>query len=247
MPTPFTHLVYAQRLLSDPAVPADQRALLNAQRGAYLLGSVVADAHALAGLKREDTHFYTFEQPIVEHPWRVMMAQYPALMSVRDPAQRAFLAGYVMHLSMDEIWSLQMTGPEFAEREWATRIQRFLMLHILLIYLDERDLTVLDPRLNDALGDVQPHHWLPFLSDSVLREWDNLVYRQIIPGGGSETLEIYGIRLKRTPEELRAILNSPERMQDELWVNVSPELTMQVEANMTDHSRTQMITYLSET
>jgi hypothetical protein len=36
-------------------------------------------------------------------------------------------------------------------------------------------------------------------------------------------------------------------MQDELWVNVSPELTMQVEANMTDHSRTQMITYLSET
>lgn len=247
MPTPFTHLLYAQRLLSDPAVPPDQRALLNAQRGAYLLGSIVADAHALAGLKREDSHFYTFEQPIVEHPWRVMMTRYPELIDARDPAQHAFLAGYVMHLSMDEIWSLQMTGPEFAEREWATRIQRFLMLHILLIYLDERDLMLLDPRLNDALGDVQPHHWLPFLSDPVVSEWDNLIYRQIVPGGGSETLAVYGTRLKRTRGELRAILDSPQQMHDDLWANVTPELTAQVEANMAAHSRTQMLAYLSET
>ena len=151
MPTPFTHLHYAQRLLSDPAVPAAQRALLNTQRGAYLLGSVSADAQMLAGLKRDDTHFYSFDVPMEDHPWRVMTKRYPELLAVRDPAQRAFVAGYVMHLSMDEIWSLQMTGPEFAEREWASRIQRFLMLHILLISLDERDLKLLDPRLNESL------------------------------------------------------------------------------------------------
>jgi len=247
MSTPFTHLLYAQRLLSDPAVPAEQRALLNAQRGAYLLGSIAADAQGLAGLKRDDTHFYSFEVPMEDHPWRVMMARYPELLGVTDPAQRAFLAGYVMHLSMDEIWSLQMTGPEFAEREWASRIQRFLMLHILLITIDERDLKLLDPRLNNALRDVQPHCWLPFLSDSVLSEWGNIIYKQIIPGGVSETLSVYGARLRKTPEELRSILDSPERMHDDLWANVTPELTARVEGNMTDHSRTQMLAYLNET
>ncbi|MBI1258670.1 MAG: hypothetical protein GC204_14475 [Chloroflexi bacterium] len=247
MPTPFTHLHYAQRLLTDPAVPVEQRALLNDQRGAYLLGSVSADAQALAGLKRDDTHFYSFEVPMEDHPWRVMVTRYPELLAVRDPARRAFVAGYVMHLSMDEIWSLQMTGPEFAEREWATRLQRFLMLHILLITLDERDLKLLDPRLNEALCDAHPRNWLPFLSDHVLSEWDSLIYKQIVPGGESETLAVYGARLQKTPEELRAILDSPERMQNELWANVTHELTAQVEANMAEHARTQMITYLSET
>src|SRR3990172_4091204 len=111
MPTPFTHLLTAQRLLTDPAVPEEQRALLNARRSAYLLGSVVADAQVLCGLKREETHFYSFEREMEDHPWRIMLARYPVLQSAHDPAWRAFLAGYVMHLSMDEIWSLEMTGP----------------------------------------------------------------------------------------------------------------------------------------
>ncbi len=247
MPTPFTHLLYAQRLLTDPAVPADQRALLNGHRAAYLLGSVAADAHALAGLKREDSHFYAFDRPMEDHAWRVMLAQYPALASVRDPDHRAFLAGYVTHLSMDEIWSLQMTGPEFADRNWAPRQQRFLMLHILLIYMDERDLALFDPGMSATLGSAQPRDWLPFLSDHVLREWDDLIDRQLSPGGESETLEIYGERLSKTPDDLRAILNSPERMRDELWANVTPKTLTCVETEMTDHARAQMITYLRET
>jgi hypothetical protein len=246
MPTPFTHLVYAQRLLSDPAVPDDDRRLLNANRGAYLLGNVVADAHALAGLKREDSHFYSFDQPMEDHPWRVMMARYPSLRDADADDWRAFLAGYVMHLSMDEIWSLDMTGPEFAGREWATQRQRFLMLHILLITLDERDLTRLDAGLNECLRDVPLHHWLPFLSDDVLRQWDTLIYRQIIPGGASETLSVYGVRVGKTPEQLRAILDSPEQMERHLWANVTRAKTAQVEAHMLTHARSQMVTYLDE-
>ena len=81
----------------------------------------------------------------------------------------------------------------------------------------------------------------------MLSEWGNLIYQQIIPGGVSETLAVYGARLQKTPEELRAILDSPQQMHDDLWVNVTPELTAQVEANMLDHARAQMITYLDET
>ncbi len=118
MPTPFSHLLTAQHLLADLAVPAQERALLNAHVGAFLLGAVVADAQGLAGLTREQTHFYNFERPITGRAWRVMLAQHPALKSAKDdPAWRAFLAGYVMHISMDEIWSMEMVGPHFAQRE----------------------------------------------------------------------------------------------------------------------------------
>ena len=231
-------------LLADPVVPAAGRALLKAHRGAYLLGSVVADAHGLAGLQRDDTHFYNFDKPMEDHPWRVMLARYPILRTARDPDWRAFLAGYVLHLSMDEIWSLEMTGPEFAEREWAARVQRFLMLHILLIHMDERDLALLDPTLSDDLCQAHPRAWLPFLDDRVLNEWSSFMYRQLT--GTSETLAVYGERLKQTPEALRSILDLPERMHDDLWAKVTPETTARVEAHMRDHARAQMITYLSE-
>ncbi|MEP7292854.1 MAG: zinc dependent phospholipase C family protein [Chloroflexota bacterium] len=246
MPTPFTHLRIAQQLLSDPAIPAQHRKLLNAQRGAYLLGSVVADASVLAGLKRDETHFYSFDKPMEDHPWRVMLAKYPALQAASGNEWRAFLAGYVMHLSMDEIWSLHMTGPEFADGTWAPRPQRFVMLHILLIYMDERDKALLDPPLNEALRDAAPHCWLPFMSDEVLREWGSLIYGQVIPGGVSETLEIYGARIGKTPDELRAILDSPERMQADLWTHVTPETVARVEAQMLVHAREQMVMCLGE-
>lgn len=245
MPTPFTHLLAAERLLTDPAVPADQRALLNAQRPAYLLGSVVADASVLAGLRRDETHFYSYDKPMEDHPWRVMLARYPELQAAQeDDAWRAFLAGYVMHLSMDEIWSLHMTGPQFAEREWAPRAQRFVMLHVLLIYMDERDQALLDPVYSEDLHRAAPNNWLPFLSDAVLREWDDLIYGQIIPGGASETMAIYGARINKTAEELRAILDSLERMQAELWDNVTRETMAEAEALMYRHAREQMVTYL---
>ena len=245
MPTPFTHLLYAQRLLSDPAVPAPDRALLDAHRPAYLLGSIVADAHGLAGLRRDQTHFYAFDRPMEDHPWRVMVKDYPSLACVDDLDQRAFLAAYVMHISMDEIWSLHMVGPEFVGREWAVQMQRFLMLHILLISMDERDQAQLDPDMSRELHEAQPNHWLPFLDDRFILEWDELIDRQIMPGGVSETLEVYGQRLKQTPEALRAILDSPERMENELWANVTHETLARVEGQMLDHGRAQMLAYLS--
>ncbi len=246
MPTPFTHLLTAQRLLADPLVPAAQRALLTAQVGAFLLGGVVADAQGLAGISREQTHFYNYEHPISDPAWRTMLARYPALRGVRDPGRRAFLAGYVMHISMDEIWSLEMTGPQFARGEWAEHRQRFLMLHILLIYMDERDRARLDEGLSAALSAAEPDDWLPFLSDTVIRQWRDVIAPQIQPGGVSETLDIYGARLGKSADDLRAILDSPERMQAELWANVPPSVVAAVEDHMTEYARDQMVAYLGE-
>jgi hypothetical protein len=246
MPTPFTHLAFAQRLREDSRIQPSLRALVEAEWGAFLLGSVVADGHTLAGLKREDTHFYAYDRPMKQHPWLEMLTCHPSLVLPQSRAHQAFITGCVGHLSMDEVWSVDMLRPHFVEREWAPRPLRWLMLHILLIYMDERDLAQLPSGMADDLHAVQPHDWLPFLSDESIAGWGDVIYRQIKLGGVSETLDIFGGRINQTPEQLRAILDSPERMQRDLWEHISPALLTEIEDKMYSHAVGQMEAYLGE-
>jgi hypothetical protein len=246
MPTPFTHLEAAQRLLDDDVIPPAVRDGLAAERPAFLLGNIAADARTESGLKREDTHFYSYDKGIGDHPWRVMMSRYPGLATTHSPAQRAFLAGYAAHLSMDEWWSLHMLGPHFAGREWAPRPTRFLMLHVLLIYMDERDCCHLLPWQHDSLCAAQPDDWTPFMSDAILRDWRDFIAGQIEPGGVSQTLAVFGGRINVQPHDLRAILDSPERMQTDLWQHITPALLGEIEAGMYCHARDQLLTYWNE-
>jgi hypothetical protein len=247
MPTPFTHLVIAQRLLRDESVPQRYRDLLNAERSAFLLGNVAADARVGAGVPREVTHFYAYGDEIKQHPWRLMVDAYPTLMQPQDAAHRTFVAGYVAHLSVDEIWSKHMSGPNFAQREWADRPFRFYMLHIILIYMDERDLSDIEPWQAETLCTALPDGWLPFAANNDLCSWQTFIYNQIKDGGQSLTLQIFGERINKTPAEMRAFLDSPVQMQAGLWDHVPRDLLAEVETRMYRHARQQMINYLDET
>lgn len=246
MPTPFTHLEIAQRLLCDEEVPSAAHTLLNAERAAFLLGSIAADARVGSGAPREHTHFYVYGQAIKTHPWREMVTRNPALLLPHDRAHQAFVAGYVAHLSVDETWSKEMTEPHFVRREWGDRAFRFYMLHIILIYMDERDLARLENWQPGSLNEARPQAWLPFMSDDDLRRWQALIFDQIKPDGSSRTLEIFGGRIGKSPEELRAFLDSQEQMTAGLWDHIPIPLLQTVEAAMYVHARTQMLRYLEE-
>ena len=246
MPTPFTHLETAQRLLQDAEIPPVIREALAAESGAFLLGNIAADARTESGLRREDTHFYSYDKDITDHPWRVMMRRNTTLETPHSPAQRVFLAGYIAHLSIDEWWSLHMLGPHFAGREWGSRQFRFLMLHALLIYMDERDYASLEPWQHETLCSASPDQWLPFMNDRILSDWRDFIADQLPPAGDSQTLEVLGARINKTPAELRAILDSPERMEADLWQNIKPGLLAEVEAGMYHHARREMLTFWNE-
>jgi hypothetical protein len=246
MPTPFTHLETAQRLLEDALLPAELRDDLKQERGAFLFGSVAPDARA-NGMSREDTHFYAYTTPMLLPPWRKMLAEFPVLNIPRSPAHRAFLAGYAAHLAVDAVWTLDMLGPHFAQAEWGeSRPFRFLMLHILLIHMDERDEAVLQPWQSAALNSAQPESWLPFLPDPVLVEWRDLIHDQIKDGGASQTLAVFGGRIGKTPDDLRAILDSPEQMQSGLWDNIPLETLAAIEARMYAAGRDELAHYWQE-
>lgn len=246
MPTPFSHLVTAQRLLQDDASPELLRNFSEQERGAFLLGNIAADARVGSGAPRSTTHFYDYAEGIHEMPWRVMVTQNPDLLTPQDSQHRAFVAGYVAHLSMDEIWSRQMVGPHFAEREWGDRPFRFYMLHIILCYMDERDLDLLAPWQWYTLQTAEPFKWVQFMSDDDLRAWQKLIYEQIKPGGESKTLEIFGGRIGKEAQEMRDFLDSPQQMQAGLWDNITKSVLAEVEANMYTHALAQMQVYLSE-
>jgi hypothetical protein len=247
VPTPFTHLASAQRLLVDDKLPAAVRAAIERDLPAFLLGNIAADARIAGGVAREATHFFAYDRPIVQHPWRVMLAQHPSLSSPHSSAQRAFLAGYVAHLSLDELWSLEMVRPRFGNGTWGDRHQRFLMLHVILIYMDMRDYAMLENWQRKTLCMAAPNGWTPFLSDPALADWRDFIGGQLAPEGSSQTLQVFGERINVSPETLGSILADPQRIQQELWDHVPYRFLLGVESHMYDHARTQLSAFYAET
>lgn len=244
MPTPFSHLAVAQRLLKDEQIPQSDRDLFRANLGAFLLGNIAADARVGASIPRERTHFYAYGQAMVDHPYKVMLKEHPYLLQPANAHQQAFAAGYIAHLSMDEIWSQQMVGPYFFARDWGSRGFRFLMLHIILIYMDERDERCLEAWQAEGLISAHPTQWVQFLADDDLRDWRDTIYNQIKPGGQSKTLEIFGQRIMKTPDDLRAVLDSEELMQSGLWNNVPRQVLADIEDAMYRWSRQTLSDYM---
>lgn len=246
MPTPFTHLVVAARLLEDARVPADVRAALADECGAFLLGSIAADARVSSGLLRENTHFYAYDRPITEHPWRVMLAQYPALWQPKTLAQRVFVAAYVAHLALDELWSVQVVRPYFGDANWAGSSERFFLLNALLVKMDMRDYRQLPDWQRAALLGVAPRAWVPFMSDADLAGWRDFVGTQLPPDGHSQTLAVIGERVGRTPADLQALIDSDEAMAL-LWQNLPKEVVAQAEQSMAERARRDLLAYWAET
>jgi hypothetical protein len=244
MPTPFMHLKVAQDLLRDSQVPPPLRDLLNAHRGAFLLGSIAADARISSGIKRDHTHFYRYDEELQDHPWRTMLECYPSLWNPPDLAQRVFVAAYVAHLAMDELWMIDMLRPQFWSADWGTRESRFFTLHILLSAVDARDYDLIEDWQAQTLLAAQPCDWLPFISDTDLHGWRDFIGTQLIEG--SETLDVLSARVKSSPEDFRAVLESRERMQADLWAQVPQATLAQVEAAMYVFAREQMLVYLAE-
>ena len=164
MPTPFTHLRIAQRLLADDCLSPVPRALIQRQLPAFQLGSIVADARVANGMRREETHFYAYGKPIREIPWRRMLRQHSQLRAARDEAHFAFIAGYVAHLAADEAWALKMVRPRFWEREWqgAERRDKFFALHLILTVMDERDEPLLQAWQAESLASCAPKRLAAF-------------------------------------------------------------------------------------
>ncbi len=221
MPTPFYHLSIASELLKRPELTAQARQIIEPQYCPFAFGNTAPDVQVVSGQSREATHF--FDLPIRQGDlpaWEAMLQAYPQLTDISHlpAAQTAFLAGYLCHLQADWLWVKQIFAPIFGpDAGWGTFRNRLYLHNVLRSYMDLQVLQHLPEQFGFCLDEVKPDHWLPIVQDQYLVEWSEIVYRQLQPGETAQTVEVFAQRQGIPPEEYYRILQSEERMDEEVF------------------------------
>lgn len=216
MPTPFMHLHIAEMIREQAGENGRFASILSASWPAFYLGSVAPDCQEIAGISREATHFYGVPPQPDNQAYPRMLATYPQLAdgTALPPAQAMFVAAYSVHLMYDLIWFREVLVPYFVNaKRWAAAFEERLMVHhVVLTYLDKLAYESLPETAVSTLSSAQPDHWLPFVSDEVLCQWQNLLVAQLEPAGELSTINVYADRLGITPAAFATNLNSPNWM-----------------------------------
>lgn len=218
MPTPFMHLASAQEILADDPPsgmsPARVSRLLNEQRGAFLLGQTGPDVQTVSGQARDETHFYAIPRTSRRPAYQALFAAHPRLARVDElpPPQVAFIAGYIAHLTLDEIWLEDVFLRYFAgDRE--TWRERAFAHNVLRTWMDAQARRRLDQAVTAALRSAEPDDWLPFVADVHIRRWRDWLIEQLTPGHHAQTAEVFAQRMGVSAAEIEAVLRAPEQME----------------------------------
>lgn len=220
MPTPFYHLSLALDLRLDPAFPP----LLREEWSSFCFGNVAPDAQTITGQTRESTHFFNVPMTDPTPAWHVMFAHYPNLSdpNILTPAHAAFIAGYLCHLALDQLWIVHIFDPIFGETaNWANFRERLFLHNVLRIHLDQLDVPKLLNEMGLTLKDAQPQAWLPFLADQALCQWRDFVADQLVEGALSQTVEVFAARMRLPRSDFESLLQSPTDMDARIFSRLS--------------------------
>jgi len=225
MPTPFVHLLIAHDLLASPSLTPEVRQALAAEQPAFLFGNVAPDAQTVSGQRREATHF--FPVPLKDAPPapQRLFESHPALARPEQlpPAQAVFLAGYLAHLTFDQLWIAKIFEPIFGEQQtWGTFPERLYLHNALRAHWDARDLSQLPGSTTAGLRAAAPERWLPFLADDHLRAWRDFLADQL-NSGAARTVEVFAQRMKADPQAFAALLDSPEEKRRRVFTRLPLE------------------------
>ena len=199
--------------------------VLEEERGNLYLGSTAPDIRVITRWERRRTHFFDLANFDEQSGVGGLFQAYPRL---REPGELsaatvAFVAGYVTHLVMDELWINTIYRPFFGERsplggniranimdramqfslDRQKRIDRDLMAHIL------NEVARADLALEVDLVDAETlRRWQEVILDVVNHppDWDRFRYI------ASRHLREAGIE---TPEQFREFVRSLPDLADE--------------------------------
>jgi len=113
MPPLGLHMTIARDLAAELRSP-----VVDAERGAFYLGSTTPDIRVLTRCDRADTHFFDLHDFGDQDGVHRLLEREPALRdaSSLDAQTAAFVAGYISHLVLDEDYICQIYRPLFGER-----------------------------------------------------------------------------------------------------------------------------------
>ena len=216
------HLALAEEILGGNALSPAVRRLLTQQRGPFLLGHTVPDVQTISRQGREETHFYTIPRTTDCPAYETFFDAHPRLSHPETllPAQAAFIAGYVAHLLLDELWLDDIFLRYFMGQEWASLHERLFLHNVLRTWMDRRDQQRLDGSVAAALREVELHGWLPFVGDEHLRVWRDWLAEQLDPAHSVETAQVFARRMGVAVSEVEEVLRSPQQMEERIFRHI---------------------------
>ncbi len=151
--------------------------------GSCFLGSTTPDIRAMTRWGREHTHFAPLSLESVGDGTRGMFERYPELAdpASNNPATRAFVLGYVSHLTADELWITSMYRPHFSKDSTLADSDEEAQMWDRAVQLDmdrqvQQDLDGFS-QASQAICDSEQGVEIGFLSPEVLAEWREWVAR----------------------------------------------------------------------
>ena len=179
-----------------------------------MLGHTAPDVKTVSGHKREESHFYTIPRTSDRPAYLILFDTHPALAraDALSPARAAFVAGYVAHLLLDELW-LDDVFQRYFLQDWGPLKERLFLHNVLRTWVDLRDQARLNGTAAQTLQQAHPHDWLPFVDDEHLRRWRDWLVAQLDTGHRMETAKVLADRMGVPAAEVEAIVQSPERME----------------------------------
>jgi len=171
MPSLGSHLLRAYRVAERLGLPE-----IEADRGAFLLGSTAPDIRVLTRRDREETHFFTLSELSAQDSVERMFRENPglAMPSGLEAATTAFMAGYLTHLVLDETFIGEIYRPHFGALSEIDADPKSNVLDRALQYeLDRRDreATAEMEAIRSDLVAAAPVTGIPFIEDQYLVEW----------------------------------------------------------------------------
>ena len=206
---------------------------LEADLGAYYLGSTAPDLRILTRWERERTHFFDLHKFDEQSGTEGLFETYPELAQPGrlNASTVAFLAGYMSHLVMDEAWIVDVYRPFFGERSPLKGDVRANVKDRVLQYeIDRRERAKTDLMAHiraELLATTLDIH-VGFIDIPTLQEWRRISVEvashppdwdrfRLIAG---RHLKAYGVD---TPEAVQDFMKNLPELLDETMSHVSAD------------------------
>lgn len=206
------------------------RSEVDADLGCFLLGATAPDMRVMTGQAREETHFFRFDTDHEQSGAAALFERYPRVMALRGRA-RAFVAGYLTHLTVDEAWIQEVYRPFFGrDSDLAGGLEANFMDRVLQFYMEQgaRPRGELLQQWFEYLFRADPGDEVPFVDLPDLHRWREVVVRIVSPDPTWERFSAFILRRFGTSgtadeQTLRAYCERIPEVLERTLRHVTPE------------------------
>ena len=162
----------------------------------YLGGAISPDAHFVGTVSRVHTHFFDLEGDDEQSGPNLMFQQHPCFSDGSELAEgtRAFIAGYVCHLIVDDAWVTDIYRPFFGKKSPLGGNTAANMLDRLLQYEADRRERLDRPRLaavRDRIKGWNADMDIGIVDNTALCNWRDFVWATTVREINSADLRMF--------------------------------------------------------